>query len=147
MLIAHKGNCQLAGNRCVDSASCMKNTIGGRKTHSLSMGRWKVTKPHWLGKLDQLELIKCGKERSTQLPLSISQEFHVPTFFLVWPWYRNLAICSRGGTVELNNYPKFHQQKSSWFFLITQENNFYFCAHHLQYKFGIAHRSLSTMTA
>lgn len=33
--------------------------------------------------------------------------------FFVWSWYRNLAICSRRGTVELNNYPNFHQQKSS----------------------------------
>lgn len=80
MLTAHKGNCQLAGNRHVDSASCMKNTIGRRQTHGLSMGMWKVTKPHWLGKL--LELIKCGKKRSTQLPLSILQEFHAPTFSL-----------------------------------------------------------------
>lgn len=46
------------------------------------MGMWEVTKPQWLGKLDQPQLIKCGKERSAQLPRSILQEFHVPTFSL-----------------------------------------------------------------
>lgn len=60
----------------VDSASCMKNTIGRRQIHSSSVGM-----QHNKALLTQelLVLIKCGKRGSTQLPLSILQKFHAPT--------------------------------------------------------------------
>lgn len=65
------------------------------------------------------------------------EEYSAPSFnftgipcsyiFFVWPWYRNLAICSRRGKVELNNYPKFHQQRFSYIFLITREQFLLLC--------------------
>lgn len=47
--------------------------------------------------------------------------------FFVWLWYGNLAIYSRRGTVELNNYPKFHHQKSSYFFHNSREQFLLLC--------------------